>query len=111
MKQFFTALAANLVTIALCLVLGLIIVGGIAASLASSKPPTIREKSILVVDLGRALSDAPAESGRESPFEALLLSGGEDAIPLRSAIVALRDAATDDHVSGVLIRGTVDASG
>src|SRR5688572_325037 len=111
MKQFLTALAANLVTIALCLVLGVIIIGGIAASIASSKPPAIREKSILVVDLGRALSDAPAESGRESLFEAALLSRGEDAIPLRSALKALEEAVDDDRVSGVLIRGDIDASG
>ncbi|MEO7520894.1 MAG: S49 family peptidase, partial [Gemmatimonas sp.] len=111
MKQFFTALAANLVTIAVCLVFGLIILGGIAASIASSKPPAIREKSILVVDLGRALSDAPAGSGKESPFAALLLSRGEDAIPLRSAILALSEAVQDDQISGVLIRGGIDASG
>ena len=109
MKQFFTALAANLVTIALCLVLGLIIIGGVIASVASSKPPAIRDKSILVVDLGRALSDAAAGSGRESPFEAALLSRGEDAIPLRSAIVALQEAIKDDRVSGVLVRGDIDA--
>ncbi|HYW31447.1 MAG TPA: signal peptide peptidase SppA [Gemmatimonas sp.] len=111
MKQFFTALAANLVTIALCVVGGIVLIAGIAASLSSARPATVRDGSVLVVELGRALSDAPADNERRSAFETALLSRGQDAIPLRSAIVALGKAADDDRISGVLIRGSIDASG
>ena len=110
MKQFFTALAANMVTIALCVVFGIIILAGIAGAIASGTPTSVREKSILVIDLDRPFSDAPAQMERRSTIDDVL-SPGADAIPLRSAIVALDSAANDDRISGVLIRGNVDASG
>jgi protease-4 len=110
MKQFFTAIAANLVTIAVCVVFGLLIIGGIAGAIASGTPTTVREKSILVIDLDRPLSDAPARPERRSAIDDAL-SPGEDALPLRSAIIALDSAANDDRISGVLIRGNVSASG
>ena len=110
MKQFLTAIAANLITIALCVVGGIILIGALAASLTSSRPATVRNGSILVVDLGRALADAPAHTERQSPIDEVLSRSG-DVLPLRSAMLALGQAAGDSKIAGVLIRGTVDASG
>lgn len=110
MKQFLTALAANLVTIALCVVGAFILVAGIVATIANGAPVTLREGSILVVDMGRALADVPARTERRSPFESVL-SGSDDVLPLRSALLAIEEAASDDRISGMLLRGSVDAGG
>ncbi len=109
MKQFFTAVAANLVTIALCVVGGLILIIGIAAAAGRSTPTVVRNGSILVIDLEQALSDRPAEMERRSFIDDALMSGGENSVPLRSAIRALRAAADDEQISGVLLRGSISA--
>ena len=110
MKQFLTALAANLVTIALCVVGAFIVIAGVIATVANGSPVALRDGSILVVDMGRALADMPAHTERRSAFESVL-SGSDDVLPLRSAILALEEAAEDDKISGILLRGTVDAGG
>ena len=110
MKQFFTAIAANLVTLAICVVFGIIIIAGIAGAIASGAPADVRDKSILVLDLGQPLSDSPAEQEGRSSIEDVL-SPGADALSLRSAITALEKAADDERISGVLIRGNVSAAG
>ena len=111
MKQFFAALAANLVTIAIIVVGMILLVVGIAASAGSSRAPAVRTGSILVVNLEDALSDAPADFEPTSALEALFQSGSSDKLPLRSAIMAIRAAANDDHIAGILIRGNVVADG
>jgi protease-4 len=111
MKAFFTAIAANLVTIALCVVGVFILIIGIAAAVGSDKPTTVRKGSVLIVDLDQTFVDAPAANERRSALDDALLSGGQNTIPLRSAIIALRGAAGDDDISSVLIRGSINASG
>lgn len=111
MKAFFTAIAANLVTIALCVVGGIILIIGIAAAASGDKPVTVRKGSVLIVDLDQTFVDAPAAAERRSALDDALLSGGQNTIPLRSAIIAIRAAAGDDDISGVLIRGSINASG
>ncbi len=110
MKQFFTAVAANLVTIAVCVVVAVLFVVGVIAS-AGSKPVTeVRAGSILVIDLDRPLSDRPAREDERSFFDRALAPSG-DALPLRSALVAIRAAADDDRISSVLLRGSVVGDG
>ena len=110
MKQFFTAVAANLVTIAVCVVVAVLFVVGLIAS-AGSKPVTeVRAGSILVIDLDRPLSDRPAREEERSFFDRALAPSG-DALPLRSALVAIRAAADDDRISSVLLRGSVTGDG
>ncbi len=110
MKSFFTALAANLVTIAFCVVFGILIIAGIAASATSSKPTRVADGAILVVDLDQAFSDAPAQSPQRS-FLDEAFGEGRNQVPLRSAITALTAAGTDDRISGVLLRGSVPSDG
>ena len=111
MKQFFAALAANLVTIAIVVVGMILLVVGIAASAAGSRTPTVRDGSVLVLNLESALSDAPANFEPTSALEGLLQSSGAGQLPLRAAIKAIDAAANDDHISGILIRGNVTADG
>ncbi len=111
MKQFFAALAANLVTIAIVVVGMILLVVGIAASAAGSRGPSVRDGSILIVNLEDALSDAPADFEPSSALERFMQASSSDKLPLRSAIVAIRAAANDDHIAGILIRGNVTADG
>ncbi|MCC6244349.1 MAG: signal peptide peptidase SppA [Gemmatimonadaceae bacterium] len=111
MKAFFTAIAANLVTIAIFVVGGILLIIGIAASAASEKPVAVRKGSVLVVDLEQTFVDAPTAAEHSSILDDALFAGGQNTIPLRSAMLALRAAAGDDDISGVLIRGTMSPSG
>lgn len=110
MKQFFTALAANLVTIAVCVVFGVLIIGGLIASAGKTPSIDVRQGSVLVVDLDRPLSDMPTKPERRSFFDDALEPGG-GALPLRSALVGIRAAADDDRISGILLRGNVGGDG
>ena len=110
MKAFFTALTANLVTIALCVVGGLLLLVGLAATAGQGKGPSVPDGAILLVDLGQPLSDSPARDDRPSVLDDAL-GGGTEALSLRAAVQALRKAATDDRIHAVLLRGTVGGDG
>lgn len=110
MKAFFTAIAANLVTIALCVVGGFILIVGIITAAVSSTPVVVKPGSILVVDLGQTFNDEAAPTGTKTAFDDAL-SGGQSAMSLRSAGIALRAAAGDDDISAVFIRGNMNPSG
>ncbi len=111
MKAFFTAIAANLVTIAICVVGGIILIVGIVAAAGSDKPTVERKGSILVVDLEQTFVDAPTATEHKTVLDDALFARGQNTVPLRAAILALRAAAGDDDISGVLIRGTINPSG
>lgn len=112
MKAFFTAIAANLVTIALCVVGGIILlVGIVAAAGGGAKTVTVRKGSVLIFDLHQTLVDAPTATDKRSVLDDALFSGGERTVPLRAAMLALKAAAGDDDISGVLIRGSINPSG
>jgi protease-4 len=110
MKAFFTALTANLVTIALCVVGGLLLLVGLAATAGQGKGPTVPDGAILLVDLGQPLSDTPARDDRPSVLDDAL-GGGAEALSLRAAVQSLRKAATDDRIHAVLLRGSVGGDG
>jgi protease-4 len=111
MKAFFTAIAANLVTIALCVVGGILLIIGIAAAAGGDKPVTVRHGSVLLLDLDQTFVDAPTAAEHHSVLDDALLAGGKNTLPLRSAMIALRAAAGDEDISSVLIRGSINASG
>lgn len=111
MKQFLTAIAANLLTIAICVVGGILLIVGIATSAGSKDPVKVTDGSILVIDLDRAFSDRPAETKPGSFLDDALSAGRGGAISLRAATIALKAAADDDRISGILLRGTISADG
>jgi protease-4 len=110
MKAFLTALAANLVTVALGIVVVLLIIAGFGASLASRTESKVPAGAVLVIDLDRPLSDrAPTPAGVTVLDDALATGGAP--MSLRSALQAVRHAATDDRISGILLRGDVTSDG
>ncbi len=111
MKQFFTNIAANLVTMALLVLVGLVLVFGIIASATRTTAPTVPDDAILVVDLSQPLADRPTERTPSSAWDRALAEPGGSRLSLRGAVIALEAAATDDQISGVLLRGTVLSDG
>ena len=107
MKAFLTALTANLVTIALCLVAGILLLLGVAASVGTGGAPAVPDGAILLVDLEQPFSDAPARRDAPTVLDAAFPGAGATTVPLRAATRALRAAATDDRIHAVLLRGTV----
>lgn len=112
MKQFFTTIAANLVTVALLVLVSVVlIVGVVASAVGGSTGPTVPEDAILVVDLDQPLADRPAERTPRSALDRALAEPGGSRLSLRGAVVALEQAATDDRIRGVLLRGAVVSDG
>ena len=110
MKQFFTAIAANLVTLAIGVVALVLLVIGIAAAAGDNAPATVRQGAVLIIDLEGPLSDRPA---REEPSSFLdgAFAPGAKAMPLRAALIAIRAAGDDDRISGILLRGSAGGDG
>lgn len=69
----------------------------------------MRAGSVLVVDLDQALSDQPAKPEHTSFFDEAFEPGGSAL--LRSALQAIRAAADDERISGILLRGNVFGDG
>ncbi len=112
MKQFFTNIAANLATIALLFLLLLMISIGFIAAASGSTTVSVPRDAVLVVDLSQPLADRPAERTPASAFDrAFADPGGSSRLSLRGAVTALHEAAHDDRISGVLLRGNVNSDG
>ncbi len=111
MKQFFTSIAANLATIALLFLLVLMLTIGLIAAASGDAAPVVPEGAVLVVDLSQALADRPAARTPQSSFDRAFADPGGSKLSLRGAVVALQEAAEDDRISSVLLRGNVASDG
>lgn len=112
MKQFFTNIAANLATVALLFLLVIMLtIGIVAAAAGGSDGVVVPDGAVLVVDLSDALADRAPERTPTSSWDRALTEPGGTRIALRAAVVALQEAATDDRISSVLLRGNVMSDG
>jgi protease IV len=110
MKNFITSMLGALVALvvftagAALLFIGLI--GAIVAMGQKNKAPEVANGSYLVFDLSTNITDAPP------PLDLGDLSGGRtDVQQLRSITRALRHAAADTKIKGVLLLGNLSPSG
>ncbi len=95
-------LLAFFVVAAIVAVLGI----GFFASIASGAKPAIPRGCILTVDLSAPVTE---RGGAPSPL-ALLQGGGSYPVPAHEVASALRHAAQDERVKGVLLHGGVSGS-
>jgi protease-4 len=111
MRQFLKYTLASLTgSILFFLLLGFLftlgavgLVGVIVASLAEeSDSPGIDKDTVLVYDLGTVIPDSP-----EAVDPGAILLGGPSpsSLTLRQAVLALEEAATDDRIGALYIRG------
>ncbi len=113
MKNFLTSLLGALVALVIFSVGALLIFIGILGALVSvgmhraePKSAKMEAGSYLVFDLSANITDAP------SPFDFSDLAGErEDTLQLRAVIRALRDAADDSRIGGILLTGSLRPSG
>lgn len=109
MKNFITSMLGALVALVIftagaCLLfIGLV---GAIVAVGQKKAPEVETGSYLVFDLSTNITDAPP------PFDLSDLTNGRtDVLQLRSITRALRHAASDDRIKGVLLLGDLSPNG
>ena len=112
MKNFFTSMLGALVALVIftggvfLLFIGL--VGAIAAMGGKDRTPPLESNSYLVFDMDANITDAPPR------VDFSVFSGSENRpgqLQLRNVTRALRAAATDDRIKGLLLTGSLSPSG
>lgn len=117
MKNFLTSMLGTLAGLVLFFgasaLLVVILIVGLAASATQKKQVGPVEKgSYLVFDLNMNITDAPAPFDSAALFEAFGQgSGGPATVQTRQVIRALREAAGDPAIAGILIEGSLQPSG
>lgn len=101
MKTFFLSMAGAFVAMILFVVLGFMMLFGIIAAAASSKPPS-PNNVVLSLDLNAELPDQAPVSG----FAAFSGSTGFTDILLK-----IKSAETDENVKGIFLRGSLTGIG
>lgn len=105
----------------LATVLGLLIflglsVGGLVAliiAIAARDPgPQVKDKSVLVFDLGTTITDAKRSSSASQALgNALSGNGANETISLRAALDAINEATRDPKIVGLYLHGDEESSG
>jgi protease IV len=115
MRDFFKNVLATFVGLFLFLTLGIAGLTAFLVAIAASSSdtePTVQASSVLTLDLSQPITDSnPAASPREVIGSALRGEGESDAIPLRSVVESLEQAAKDDRIVGLYLNGSVQGTG
>ena len=113
MKNFLTSLLGALVALFIFSVCAIVLFLGVLGAIisigarhAQTSSVKVERSSYLVFDLGVNITDAPP------PFDFTEFSGDrENTLQLRSVTRAIRQAATDERIIGVLLKGSFSPSG
>lgn len=110
MKNFITSMLGTLAALVIFAAVGTLLMFGLLGALVAAshpkKAPEVVTNSYLVLDLSTNITDAPPV------FDFDGLSGGRsDTLQLRQVARALRMAAFDSHIKGVLLLGNLEPSG
>jgi protease-4 len=110
MKNFFTSMLGALVALIIFAGGGLLLcigfIGAIAA-MSGDKPVALESGSYLVFNLDTNITDAPPRFD----FSAFTDNERTETLQLRTVTRALRAAATDDRIAGVLLTGALNPAG
>ncbi len=110
MRQFFKYVLATIVGILLFSFVGFLLLIGLSAALSSSsdKRTTVKEKSVLKIDLDKPIQ----ERSVDNPFESFGPMGGTgDAIGLIEIKQALKDAKDDENIRGIYLQAESPMAG
>jgi protease-4 len=113
MKQFFISFFANLAALLFVLAVPILlflilIVASISAGTKGQRLITIERGSILVFDLSLNVVDSPEHAAPTSPFASALSNDASKSLSLRRTLVALKKAAKDDRIKGILLTGSFE---
>jgi protease IV len=105
MKSFFASFFGTIAGICVLIGFGLVLLVFFLIAIGSSdKTNAIPNRSLLVLDLATAITDAPSHFDVSNLIDAV--SGGEEKrVTLRDTLRAIASAATDSRISGILISG------
>lgn len=113
MKNFFASFLGTLAALAL-VITGVVVVSfGLLVAVSSFQPDVkpVESGSYLVFNLNANITDAPPAFDEMSPA-ALLGGGGESqTLQLRTVTRALREAASDKRIVGVVVLGSLSPQG
>ena len=111
MKQFFISFFANLA--ALFVVFGaplllflILIIASLSASSRGKHLITIERGSILVVDMSMNVTDSPEHATSTDVLTSALSNDNTKSVPLHRLVSALKKAAKDDRIKGMLLVGS-----
>src|SRR5260370_16866805 len=106
MKSFFASFFGTIAGICVLIGFGLVLLVFLLIAIGSSdKTIAIPNRSLLVLDLSTAITDAPSHFDVSNLIDAV--SGGEEKrVTLRDTLRAIASAATYHRISGVLITAT-----
>src|SRR5512145_2269261 len=110
MKDFFKALFASLIALALFFGAGAFLLVGALAALAPVTPP-MPKRAILVFDLDTNIPDSTQEPGPGEAMQRALQGRIEDGTALPVLIQALDQASRDPHVAALFLTGNLRAEG
>jgi protease-4 len=115
MKNFFISLLGTLVGLTLfaagVLVVGLALVGAVLSQAGGGKVTAIERGSYLVFNLSANINDAPPAVTESALIGRLAGGRGPAVLQLRQVTRALRVAAHDDRVKGILLTGSLAPDG
>jgi len=105
MKSFFASFFGTIAGICVLMGFGLVLLVFLLIAIGSSdKTIAIPNRSLLVLDLSTAITDAPSHFDVSNLIDAVS-SGEEKRVTLRDTLRAIASGATDNRISGVLISG------
>jgi len=115
MKQFFITFFANMA--ALLVVFGaplllflILIIASVSTGSRGKHLVTIERGSILVFDLSMNVTDSPEHATSTDPLTNALSNDNTKSVPLHRLLTALKKAAKDDRIKGILIEGSFEPS-
>lgn len=115
MKQFFITFFANLA--ALLFVFGgpvllfmILIIASISAGSKGKPLVSIERGSILVFDMSMNITDSPEHATSTDPLTNALSNDNTKSVPLHRLLNALKKAAKDDRIKGILLEGSFEPS-
>jgi len=113
MKQFFITFFANLAALLFVfggpvLLLLILILASLSVSSKGQHLVTIERGSILVMDLSMNVTDSPEHATSTDPLTNALSGDNTKSVPLHRLVTALKKAAKDDRIRGLLIMGSFE---
>lgn len=106
MRSFFKIFFASLLALFVFCVLGVFILGGAVAALASREKPDVAGKSVLMLDLSQHFN----EKVQKNPLGTL--SGTESDVPgLYDVVRLIRHAKSDKNISGIYVVANGNSNG
>ena len=113
MKQFFITFFANLAALLFVfggpmLLLLILIIASFSAGSRGQHRITIERGSILVFDLSMNVADSPEHASSTDPLTNALSNDTTKSVSLHRLIVALKKAAKDERIKGMLIQGSFE---